>query len=150
MPFISFIFSAMLILAGSTAAALWNSRTAAVEAAHKVSGASMRIVAAATSEFMRDHPGQDGEVSTAALSSYLPTWFNGDSRIRVASKAGRGYVFIAPAGGDRVSTDDVIAGSDMPVTLGIAMNGKFVSRSAGTVMFDLPSIIPNGAVVYVV
>lgn len=150
MPFLSFIFSAMLVLTGSATAALWDGHSAAKTSIQEVSGASVRIVAAGAARFIKDHPGQDGEVSMSQLDLYLPTWFNGDSRIRVAGKAGRGYIFIVPVDGNRTSTDEVFTGSEMPVTLGIAMNGKLVSPSAGTVMFDVPDIIPNGSVVYVI
>lgn len=110
----------------------------------------MRIVATATANFIKDHPSQDGEVPMSQLDPYLPTWFNGDSRIKVVGKGGRGYVFIVPITGNRTSTDEVITGSEMPVTLGIAMGGKLISPSAGTVMFDVPGIIPNGSIVYVI
>lgn len=150
MPFLSFIFSAMLVLAGSVTAALWDGHSAAKTSIQAVSGASMRIVATAAGRFIEDHPGEDSEVSMSQLDLYLPTWFNGDSRIKVARKDERGYVFIIPVDGNRTSTDEVFTGSDIPVTLGIAMNGKLVSPSAGTVMFDVPDIIPNGSVVYVI
>lgn len=150
MPFLSIIFSAMLVLAGSTAAVLWNGHAATKASIQEVSGASMRIMATATASFMKDHPSQDGEVSASMLDPYLPDWFNRDSRIKVAGHAGRGYVFIVPVPGNRTSAEEVIAGKDMPVTLGIAINGKLVNPSAGTVMSNLPNIIPDGSVVYVI
>jgi hypothetical protein len=150
MPFLSFIFSSMLVLAGLAAAELWDSHSAAKTSIQEVSAASVRIVATATARFIKDHPNQDGEVPPIQLDPYLPTWFNGDSRIRVAGKNGRGYIFIVQTNGNRTSTDQVITGSEMPVTLGIAMEGKLINPNAGTILFDVPDSIPNGSVVYVI
>lgn len=57
---------------------------------------------------------------------------------------------LVPAHGNRTSADEIIVGRDMPVTLGIAINGKLVNPIAGTVMSNLPNIIPDDSVVYVI
>ena len=100
--------------------------------------------------FMKANPGKTGEVFVADLAPYTPAWFHGDSRIRVAAQGGRGYIFIVTSNGERAPAEAVLRGDEMPVTLGIAMNGQLVSPTAGTVLLSIPSLIPNGSLVYVV
>ncbi len=110
----------------------------------------MRVTAGIVRSYMSVNPTKDGEISVAELAPYTPTWFNGDSRVRTIGKGGRGYIFIVAESGNKTASDLVIGGSDMPVTLGIAMGGKLISPVAGTVLLDIPGAIPNGSVVYVI
>jgi len=150
MPFLSYIYATLLIFSGAATATLWTVQTSTQASLQEVSAASIRVMAGIVRSFIAEHPGIDGEISTTQLAPYTPSWFRGDARIRVVNKGGRGYIFIVPESGNRTATDTVIAGGEMPVTLGIAMGGRLISPLAGTVLLNIPDSIPNGSLVYVI
>ncbi len=150
MPFYSYVFVALLAMSGAVSASLWESQSAGLASAQEVSAASMRFMSKIVSDYMRANPAASGEISDTALAPFTPSWFKGDSRLRVAVQDGRGYIFIVVANGERIPAQAVIGGDEMPVTLGIATNGQLVSPVAGTVLLSIPTLIPNGSLVYVI
>lgn len=148
MAFLSFIFAALLVLAGAVATSLWDAQVSVQASSQEVAGASMRVMAGVVRAFIAAHPEKDGEVSGEELAPFTPTWFKAESGVRTIVKAGRGYIFIVPKDGNRPSTETVIAGSEMPATLGISRAGKLISPVAGAVSLDIPSTIPDGSLVY--
>ncbi|ANN80801.1 type IV pilus biogenesis protein PilM [Bordetella flabilis] len=149
MYFLSYVLAALLVMGGTTATILAESQSSAQASSQEVSAASMRVMAGIAQSFMAAHSAKEGEISASELAPYTPSWFLGDSRVRVIGHSGRAYVFIAPENGNRISVDDVIAGGDAPATLGIASAGKLMGSLSGTVLLDIPAAIPDGSLVYV-
>lgn len=152
MPVLSIVFALMLAGMGTVSSHLWNGQEDRANSSQSVAGASVRVAANAVNSYLRDHPAHDGEISMAALYSggYLPSWFNIDNRIRAVARLQKGYVFVAPIAGARVPTTAIVEARDMPATLGVANDGQLINSILGVIAFDLPDVIPNGSVVYVI
>lgn len=150
MPGFSYVLVLLLAMIGSAASSLATSYASNQQVKEEVSAASVRVMAGIARAYVAANPAKSGEVSAAELAPYTPAWFRGDAQVRVAASGGRAYIFIVPTTEGRTSTQSVMTGDEMPVTLGIAMSGRLVSPVAGTVLLDLPSVIPEGALVYVV
>ena len=150
MPFMSYVFAAILAFIGATVAALSHTQAVNQAVGEEVSAASIRMMAGIARDYIAANPAKSGEVTTSELAPYTPSWFRGDARVRLVAQAGRAYVFIAPQDGERTSTKSVIGGNETPVTLGIAQGGRLISPVAGTVLENIPGAIPNGSVVYVI
>ncbi|WP_241136349.1 type IV pilus biogenesis protein PilM [Achromobacter insuavis] len=138
-----------LSLAGVTALQHSDDKEHVIEARGATTGASIRIYRTAVAAYAADHPTVTGAVPDSELP--LPTWFRNVYTVRNYVQGSKAFVYLVPQGAARVDLGTMtLSDQDEPLSafVGIAQSGLLQTPGAGATQIVLPTVIPNGSIVF--
>jgi hypothetical protein len=127
-----------------------NTETEAMQssAQAEVLGGQFLVYREAVVKYAYANPTVRGSIADSVLT--LPNWFIKPPAFKAYAQAGKAFTYFVPDK-PRPSLLDMglYASRTMTSSSGVAANGKLISSTLATSENELPTAIPNGAIVYV-
>lgn len=127
-----------------------NTETEAMQnnAQAEVLGGQFLVYRAAVVKYAHANPTVTEGIADSVLT--LPNWFIKPSEFKAYVQAGKAFTYFVPDKPRSSMLDmGLYASRTMNSAAGVAANGKLISSTLATSETELPTAIPNGAIVYV-